>query len=294
MVKKQIIGAFLILCALLELLAFEVHRSCYEFFAYRTYGITIEMFFFLTGGFVFLIVFVASFLIWRKKLSIYSSISWVVISGIVGTWSFWTLSLAVDEIYSGIQGHDPSIVYYIIGSLQSQTAVSLSVLALCASREAKSQLLSVFIRFCLIFSWAVILVYIGYIILFYHNATWQHILVILIDTVPIIVIIALVLFILKEKKVLPIVLGTIVLAAFTIGAYLGTLKLIFTFPYSQTFQRNFLISIIASDLIYICTIKFWPFKNIHIKIVILLLLFACSAAIATCYIVAYQLRDFHW
>jgi hypothetical protein len=296
LIKKQIIGSILILFAILELVAFEAHRNSYQIFAYYIYdGITAEMFLFLFGGAVFLIMFGAGFLIWRKNLLIYSSIVWAVIAGIVGTWSFWTLTLAVDEIYGGIQGRGPSIVYYIIGSFQSQTAVSLAVLALCASREAKSQFLSVFIRLCLIFSWAVILVYIGYMIFWYPHSAGQcmRIFHILFDTMPISAVIALMLFILKEKKVLPIVLETMALAILAIGVYWGALKLILAFPYSQTFQYIFIISVIASDLIYLCIVGFWP-KNIHVKIILGALLFGCSAAIATIYVVDYLLRDFHW
>lgn len=292
MLKKQIIGLILVLFIILELTAFEVHRSSYEIFAYSVYGITAETFFSLIGSIVFLMMFAAGALIWRKKLLIYSSISWSLISGILGIIAFWTLSLAMDEIYDGIQGHAPSILYYVIGSLQSQTAISLAVLALCASRESKSQFLSVFTRFCLIFSWAVLLVYIGYIIFCYPHSIRQCF-CILFDTVPISVIIALMLFILKEKKVLPVILGTIALAVLTLGIYWGALILIFAFPYSQTVQYIFLIFIITSDLIYLCTVGFWP-KNIHIKIITGLFLFAFSAALATCYITAYMLRDFKW
>jgi hypothetical protein len=295
LVKKQIIGLVLILIAILELVAFEAHRNSYQIFAYHIYGITAEIFLFLFGVAVFLIAFVAGVLIWRKKLLTCSSISWVVISGTVGILAFWTLTLAVDEIYSGIRGHDPSFIYYIIGSLQSQTAISLAVLALCASREIKKQLLSVFIRICLILSWAVLLVYIGYIIFWYPHPDRQYVRIfcIIFDIVPVTAIIALMLRILKDKEVLPIIFGTVALAPLTIGTYWGTFLLVFAFPYSQKFQYVFPISIIASDLIYLCTIGFWP-KNMHIKIILAVLLFACSAAAATIYVIAYQLRDFHW
>jgi ABC-type transport system involved in Fe-S cluster assembly fused permease/ATPase subunit len=88
----------------------------------------------------------------------------------------------------------------------------------------------------------------------------------------------------RGKKLLSILLEVIGLSILTVGIYWGAMMLIFAFPYSQLFPYIFLISIIAFDFIYICTVKFWPLKNIHIKIIVGLLLFACSAALATSYI----------
>jgi hypothetical protein len=86
------------------------------------------------------------------------------------------------------------------------------------------------------------------------------------------------------KKALSITLEVIALAILAVGAYWGAMKLIFAFPYSRSFPYIFLISVIVLDLIYIFTIKFWPLKNIHVKIIVAILLFACSAALATSYL----------
>jgi hypothetical protein len=94
------------------------------------------------------------------------------------------------------------------------------------------------------------------------------------------------------KKVLLIILEVIALAILTIGAYWGALKLLFEFGDGSSLI--FLISVIVFDLVYIFTIKFWPLKNIHIKIIVALLLFACSAALVTVFIVLYELRNFRW
>jgi hypothetical protein len=97
----------------------------------------------------------------------------------------------------------------------------------------------------------------------------------------------------KDGKILSILLKVIALAILTIVAYWGAVKLILAFGYSQ-FPMIFLISIIVFDVLYLSTVKFWPLKNIHIKIIVALLLFACSAALVTVFIVLYELRNFRW
>ncbi len=78
------------------------------------------------------------------------------------------------------------------------------------------------------------------------------------------------------KKVLLIASAII----FTIAVYVGSVCLILAFG-DPPFPMIFLVSVIVLDLIYICTIKFWPLKNLHFKIIVALLLLACSAAIVT-------------
>lgn len=87
------------------------------------------------------------------------------------------------------------------------------------------------------------------------------------------------------KKILLVTLEVIVLAVLTIGTYCGAIKLVFTFG-DAPFPLIFLISVMVSDVLYLTTVRFWPIRNIHIKIIVGLLLFACSAAIATIYMMS--------
>jgi hypothetical protein len=98
---------------------------------------------------------------------------------------------------------------------------------------------------------------------------------------------------LQGKKVLSIILELVTLSILTVVAYFGAMRLLCVFGYGP-FPGIFLISVIVFDVIYVSTIKFWPLKNIHIKIIVALLLVAFSAALATIYIACYMLRDFHW
>jgi len=86
----------------------------------------------------------------------------------------------------------------------------------------------------------------------------------------------------RGKKVLLITSEIIALVILTISFYWGAIKLIFTFGDGR-FPLIFLILVVVSDVLYLVTMKFWPLKKIYIKIVVALLLFACSAAIATIY-----------
>ena len=97
---------------------------------------------------------------------------------------------------------------------------------------------------------------------------------------------------LKTKKVLSIVLEVIALATLTVAAYWGVARLMIGHPIrimgiyingDWVFTGIFLIAVLTFDIIWLTTIKFWPLKNIHIKIVLTLLIFAFSAAVATCY-----------
>ena len=97
---------------------------------------------------------------------------------------------------------------------------------------------------------------------------------------------------LERKKVLSIVLEVIGLAILTIVAYWGVVRLMIGRPIrimgiyingDWIFTGTFLVAVLAFDIIWLATIKFWPLKNIHIKIVLTLLVFAFSAAVATCY-----------
>jgi hypothetical protein len=98
-------------------------------------------------------------------------------------------------------------------------------------------------------------------------------------------------------KALLITLEVIALAILTVGAYFGIMKLLIA-PIlilgQLTFSLEFLIGILAIDVIWISTIKFWPLRNTHIKIFLTLLLFAFSAAIVTCHIGLYLVRNASW
>jgi hypothetical protein len=100
-----------------------------------------------------------------------------------------------------------------------------------------------------------------------------------------------------RKKVLSIIEETIVLSILTVGAYFGIMKLLIA-PIlilgQLTFSLEFLIGILAIDVIWISTIKFWPLRNIHVKIFLTLMLFAFSAAVVTCHIALYLIRDSSW
>jgi hypothetical protein len=102
----------------------------------------------------------------------------------------------------------------------------------------------------------------------------------------------------SRKRVLPImlvVLEIVALAALTVGTYFGAWLLVGALAriYRGLPFTAFAILVAIIDVVYICTIKFWPLKNIHIKIIVGLLLFAFSAAIVTCYIVIRMMR-FGW
>ncbi|MCX5635464.1 MAG: hypothetical protein NTW55_06490 [Planctomycetota bacterium] len=76
----------------------------------------------------------------------------------------------------------------------------------------------------------------------------------------------------SEKKVLSITLEVVALTILTVGVFWGIVKLLFhALAYSST-PIIFIILVGVLDIIYISTIKFWPLKNIHIKIIVVLLL----------------------
>jgi hypothetical protein len=102
----------------------------------------------------------------------------------------------------------------------------------------------------------------------------------------------------KRKKVLLIILEVIALAVLTIASYLGSmwwLLGIIGYIFSSDFPPViYLVTILIFDVLWLATIKFWPLKNIHIKIILTLLVIAFSAAFITSYTTAYMLRDFPW
>jgi len=109
----------------------------------------------------------------------------------------------------------------------------------------------------------------------------------------------------NRKKVLLIILEVVALAILTIFAFWCSMMLFLCPPEwlvstlyfltGQGFSSNVpLIVLLTFDIIWLATIKFWPFKNIHIKIILTLLVIAFSAAFITSYTAAYMLRDFHW
>jgi glucan phosphoethanolaminetransferase (alkaline phosphatase superfamily) len=97
---------------------------------------------------------------------------------------------------------------------------------------------------------------------------------------------------LKSKKVLLIILEVVALATLTFIPYWYMVKLMIGHSIrimglningDWIFTGTFLIAVLTFDIIWLATIKFWPLKNIPIKIVLTLLIFAFSAAVATCY-----------
>jgi hypothetical protein len=100
---------------------------------------------------------------------------------------------------------------------------------------------------------------------------------------------------LKEKKVLSIILEVVALAILTIIVYCGVVKLLFHVLAYSSSPIIFIILVGVSDVLYLSTIKFWPLKNIHIKIIVGFLLFACTVASATIigFILLYP-RDFNY
>lgn len=197
MAKKQIIGSILIFFALLELFALEMHRSYYEL---HIYGFTEEMFYFFAGAFVFLMLLVIGTLILRKGKLIYWNVSWATTSVFVGILSLWVFILAKNPTESGWGALAQAGSYYIIGSLQNQTAV----LALRTSHELRRKFLSIFTWFSLAFSSAILILYIGSMVsIFIHEKSiWGLPLYgFLLDTIPLSVTTPIILFVLKEKSV---------------------------------------------------------------------------------------------
>jgi hypothetical protein len=204
--KKQIIGCILILFAILEMLAIEMQRSMYKC---GVYGFTEEIFHFLTGVFVFLAVLAAGAVVFRGQKRGYWSISWGITSIIVGILALWTFILSENPTESEWGGLAQSTIYYAIGSLQGQTAVSLAVLALCTSRRLRSRFLLMFAFSCLFLSSVIMLIYIGRLILIsisigsISGTTFRGFLSLILcnlfNIVPLGVVVSLILFILKEK-----------------------------------------------------------------------------------------------
>lgn len=94
------------------------------------------------------------------------------------------------------------------------------------------------------------------------------------------------------KKVIPTTLEIIALLVLATGVYWSALTLLadpISIMGDLPFSGPFLIIILTFNVIWFATIRFWPVKNIHLKVVLSLLVFAFSAAIATCYIGSYVL-----
>jgi len=110
----------------------------------------------------------------------------------------------------------------------------------------------------------------------------------------------------RRQKVLSIVLEVIALTTLFVGFYICVMMLFLRPPewlvgntlYFLTgngFSSKVpVILLLMFDAIWIAIIKFLPLKNIHIKIILTLLIFAFSAAFVTSYMIAYVLKDFHW
>jgi len=99
------------------------------------------------------------------------------------------------------------------------------------------------------------------------------------------------------KKITPMTFEIMALLVLAIGVYWGALTLLID-PINVIgdlpFSGLFLIAVVTYNVIWFATIRFWPVKNIRLKVVLSLLVFAVSSAIATCYIGSYVLRDFRY
>jgi hypothetical protein len=92
----------------------------------------------------------------------------------------------------------------------------------------------------------------------------------------------------SSKNALSITLEAIALAILTGGTYWVFLILMIR-PLNTgvpitgdlPFSKIFLIALLVFDAVWLVTIKFWPLKNIHFKILLTLLLFAFTAAVVT-------------
>ena len=99
----------------------------------------------------------------------------------------------------------------------------------------------------------------------------------------------------KKRKFLLICLELIFLAVLTALIYVGSYVLLFG-PMDLLISKGIstwvaLFVILGFDLVWIIIMKLWPLKNIHVKIVLTLIVFAVSASILTCLIVVPVLRD---
>ena len=108
-----------------------------------------------------------------------------------------------------------------------------------------------------------------------------------------------------RKKVLLITLEVITLSVLTVGIYLGTLRLCFRPPEclvpllfyliaGDPSSKTSLVIIFIFNAIWFVSIKFWPLKNVHIKLVLSSLLIAFSASFITMYILTNLLRDSYY
>ena len=108
-----------------------------------------------------------------------------------------------------------------------------------------------------------------------------------------------------EKKTPSNILEEIALFVLIVGAYLGMTMLLFRPPECLLVplyilsgdgfsSKTPLFIIFAFDAIWFASIKFWPLKNVHIKLVLSSLVIAFSASFITAYVFANQMRDFRW
>jgi ABC-type phosphate/phosphonate transport system permease subunit len=99
------------------------------------------------------------------------------------------------------------------------------------------------------------------------------------------------------KKRLSVTSEVIILIILAVGLYLGELKLLVD-PISimgdWPFSTQFFAAVLTFDVIWFVTIRVWPLKNVHVKIILTILVVTFSAAIMTCYIGDYLLRDFRY
>ena len=109
----------------------------------------------------------------------------------------------------------------------------------------------------------------------------------------------------SDNRITLIVLEATVLAVLTIGIYLGTITLFLRPPECLLVLLNILsgdgfsskiplVIIFAFNAIWFVSIKFWPLKNVHVKLVLSSLLIAFSASFVTIYVLTNMLRDSHW
>ncbi|MBL7215482.1 MAG: hypothetical protein ISS71_07365, partial [Phycisphaerae bacterium] len=202
MIKKQLIGSVLMLCFAVEIIYFETFRNSYQHHVYRLFGITEEVFCFFIALFLYLLAFIAGSFIWRNKLIVYSSISWAITSVILAGFALWAFVLMRNPTESEWGGLAQSMVYYLIGTSQSQTAVSLAMLALCTSWKTKNKFFPELIWLSLTFGTFMLILHIWEFMPIIIDFQWPISLYwILINIVPVGFIVTLILLTSKEKKV---------------------------------------------------------------------------------------------
>jgi hypothetical protein len=121
----------------------------------------------------------------------------------LGGFALWTLVLYRHPTETEWGGFAQCMVYYLIGTFQSQTAVSLATLALVTSWETRSKFFQNLSWICLTFSTFMLILYIMEILpLLYKDFEWPgSIYAILINIVPVSICVSLILIASKKKNI---------------------------------------------------------------------------------------------